>query len=381
MANEGGQDRQLPASERKIRKAREQGQVARSRDLGHFAVLAAGGAALVALAQPLAGWLRGLLAQALRFDARALASPDVMLERLVGLGLQMLVLLLGLGLLVTLVAVAAAMGGGGWNFTLQALQPDFTRLNPITGVGRLFSKEQLTQTLKACLLALLLGLIGAFYVRAHLPDFMSLLALALPAALAEAGAQLYGGLALLVGALALFALVDVPLQRFMLLKRLRMSHQEFKEEHKQAEGNPEIKGRIRQRMREMSRRRMMAAVPEADLVVTNPTHYAVALKYDETSMGAPRVVAKGTDLVAQRIRDIAREHQVPVLEAPPLARALHAHAELEREIPAALFAAVAQVLAYVYQLRAALAGQGAMPAAVPEVSVPAELDPLAKAAR
>jgi flagellar biosynthetic protein FlhB len=324
---------------------------------------------------------RRMLTHGLRFDHRVLADPGVMGQRLWELSLQMLAVVLPLGLLTAAVAVAAALGSGGWNFTLQPLKPDFTRFNPLTGVARLFSKDQLVQTLKACLLSLVLGLVGALYLRAHLADFTALLQLPLPAALAEGSSRLWGGLALLVGALALFALVDVPLHRFLLLKRLRMSHEEAKKEHKEAEGNPEVKGRMRQRMREMSRKRMLAAVPGADLVVTNPTHYAVALKYDEATMGAPRVVAKGVDLVAQRIRELAREHQVPVLEAPALARALHAHTEIDHEVPGALFTAVAQVLAHVYQLRAALAGRGAMPGALPELPVPQDMDPLTKKAR
>jgi flagellar biosynthesis protein FlhB len=178
-----------------------------------------------------------------------------------------------------------------------------------------------------------------------------------------------------------FAMVDVPLQRKLLLDRLKMSHQEVKQEHKEAEGNVEVKAKIRARMREMARRRMLAAVPEADLVVMNPSHYAVALKYDDATMAAPRVVAKGTDLLAFKIRDLAKEAKVPVLEAPPLARALYAHAEVDAEVPAALFAAVAQVLAYVYQLRAAFAGRGAMPGGLPPLAVPPELDPLQKNAR
>jgi flagellar biosynthetic protein FlhB len=380
MADDSAQDKQLPASERKIRKAREQGQVARSRDLGHFAALAVGGVALVALAHPLAGWLRRLLMQGLRFDHHVLSDTALMGERLASLGLQMMLVVLPMGLLMVGVAVAAALGGGGWNFTTQALQPDFSRINPLTGVARLFSKDQLVQTLKACVLALVLGVLGGFYLRAHLDDFVVLLTLPLPAALSEGNQRLYGGLALLVGALALFALVDVPLQRFLLHKRLRMSHEEVKQEHKESEGSPEIKGRIRQRMREMSKKRMLANVPQADLVVTNPTHYAVALKYDEATMAAPTVVALGADLLAQRIRELAREHQVPVLEAPPLARALYAHGTLDREIPGALYTAVAQVLAYVWQLRAAMAGRGAMPAALPELPVPAERDPHAKKA-
>jgi flagellar biosynthesis protein FlhB len=206
------------------------------------------------------------------------------------------------------------------------------------------------------------------------------LALPLPAAIAAVGALLVGGLALILLALAAFAGIDVPLQKRLHAERLKMSHQELKQEHREIEGNAEVKGKVRARMREMTKRRMMAAVPKADLVVMNPTHYAVALKYDDRAMAAPRVVAKGADLLALRIRDLAEGASVPVLEAPVLARALYAHAELDREIPAALFAAVAQVLAYVYQLRAALRGQVPMPGALPVLDVPADLDPHAGAA-
>jgi flagellar biosynthetic protein FlhB len=180
---------------------------------------------------------------------------------------------------------------------------------------------------------------------------------------------------LLVLALATFALVDVPLQRKLHLDRLKMSQQEMKEEFRQLEGNMEIKNKVKARMREMANRRMLTAVPKADIVIMNPTHYAVALKYDDAAMAAPRVVAKGADLMALKIRDIAREAKVPVLQAPPLARALYAHAEVDQEVPAALFGAVAQVLAWVYQLRAAMAGQGAMPAEPPALTVPEALDP------
>jgi flagellar biosynthetic protein FlhB len=199
--------------------------------------------------------------------------------------------------------------------------------------------------------------------------------MSLPAAIPAATGAMASGLALILLALAVCAAIDVPLQKYQHAARLKMSHQELKQEHKESEGNSEVKGKVRARMREMTKRRMIAAVPKADLVVMNPTHYAVALKYDDKVMGAPRVVAKGADLLALRIRDVAKDSQVPVLEAPVLARALYAHAELDREIPTALFAAVAQVLAYVYQLRAALSGQAPMPGVLPALDVPAELDP------
>jgi flagellar biosynthetic protein FlhB len=273
------------------------------------------------------------------------------------------------------VALVVAVVSGGWVFTMKAMAPDFSRVNPLAGLGRIISKAQLGDMAKAVVLALLLGLVGANYLHRHLQDFALAQAMPLPAAFAAVGEHLLSGLWLLVLVLAVFAVVDVPLQRFMHVSRLKMSREEIKQEHKQQEGNPEVKGQIRQRMREMSRKRMLAAVPSADLVVMNPTHYAVALKYDEGKMAAPRIVALGADLLAMRIRDIAREAKVPVLQSPPLARALYAHGELDREIPLALYSAVAQVLAYVFQLRAAASGRAPAPGALPPVPVPPELDP------
>jgi flagellar biosynthetic protein FlhB len=369
------QDRNLPATARKKSQAREQGQVARSRDLGHFAAIAIGGYLLVALAPDIAAWLKSLMVEGLSFDAKTLAEPRVLLERASSLGVRMLFIVLPMGAIMAGVGVGTAWASGGWNFTMQPLQPNFAKLNPFTGITKLFSKDQLVGTLKASLLALILGGIGAMYLQSKVEVFAAALNMPLPASLAHALQSLLGGLTLLVIALGLFAAVDVPLQRFQLGNQLKMSHSDVKQEHKELEGNQEVKGKIKVRMREISKRRMLAAVPNADLVVMNPTHYAVALKYDDATMSAPRVIAKGADLLALRIRDIARESKVPVLEAPPLARALYAHAEVDREIPAALFSAVAQVLAYVYQLRAALGGKGKLPGDLPDLPVPAELDP------
>jgi flagellar biosynthetic protein FlhB len=298
-----------------------------------------------------------------------------MMERLAALALRMLAVVVPIGAAMAAVALGAGVASGGWNWTLKPLRPKFEMLNPIAGLGRMVSKQHLATTLKACLLALVLGAIGAAWFRAHVAEFADALARPLPQAIAHALQAMVGGLALLVLALGVFAAVDVPLQRKLLADRLKMSHQELKQEHKEVEGNVEVKAKVRARMREIVRRRMLAAVPQADLVVMNPTHYAVALKYDDATMAAPRVVAKGADLLALRIRDIAKDAKVPVLQAPPLARALYAHAEIDRAIPAALFSAVAQVLAHVYQLRAALAGRAAMPGELPEVAVPEGMDP------
>ncbi len=369
------QDRNLPASQRKLDKARREGQVVRSRDLGHFAAIAAGGALLVAVAPQVTTWSARLLSNGLRFNAASVQSPEFMAERLGDLTLQMMWIVVPLGFLMMAVALAMSVAVGGWVWTFKPLMPNFGKLNPITGIPRLFSKQQLIDALKASTLALILGTIGGLYLRANIATFGGVLAMPLPAALSHAGSAVVGGILLLLLALAAFAVVDVPLQKHLHAAKLKMSHQEMKQEQKETEGNVEVKAKARARMREMNNRRMLAAIPNADLVVMNPTHYAVALKYDDAKMGAPRVVAKGADLIAMKIRDIAKSSQVPVLQAPVLARALYAHAEVDREIPAALFSAVAQVLAYVYQLRAALTGRVAMPGALPELNVPAELDP------
>jgi flagellar biosynthetic protein FlhB len=375
MAEPSSQDRNLPASQRKLNKAREDGQIARSRDLGHFVAIATCGALLATLAPLLADWLQHTLMQGLQFDASAIRNPGFMGEQLLAMTIRLLWVLVPFGAVMMTTALTGGIAMGGWNWTLKPLVPNLGKLNPLTGLPALFSKDKLIDALKGSALALILGGIGALYLKGHVEDFAGVLALPLPAAIRHGASAMLGGLSLLLLALAAFALIDVPLQRHHHAQRLKMSHQEIKQEHKELEGNQEIKAKVRARMREMTKRRMLAAVPKADLVVMNPTHYAVALKYDDQRMGAPRVVAKGADLLAMKIRDLAKDSQVPVLQAPVLARALYAHAELDHEIPAALFAAVAQVLAYVYQLRAALAGKVAMPGELPELNVPPELDP------
>ena len=375
MSDSNAQDRNLPASQRKLDKARAEGQVARSRDLGHFAAIAAGGALIVALAPMVSAWLKNLLVQGLRFDAMAAHNPAFMTSRIGELALGLVLVVVPFGLAMAAVALAGGIAMSGWTWTFKPLGPRFEQFNPLVGITRIFAKAQLIDAMKASALALILGTIGAFYLRSHIDAFVGVLAMPLPAAIGEASQVLLHGLGLLLLALAAFALIDVPLQKHLHAQRQKMSHQELKQEHKELEGNAEVKSKVRARMREMTKRRMMAAVPTADLVVMNPTHYAVALKYDEGSMTAPRVVAKGADLLALKIRDTAEGAKVPVLQAPVLARALYAHAELDREIPAALFAAVAQVLAYVYQLRAALRQGAPSPGEMPAIDVPLELDP------
>ncbi len=381
MASSFAQDKNLPASPRKLDKAREEGQVARSRDLGHFAAIGGGGAALFIVVPRLADALREALGRSLHFDGAHALRDDAMTSQLLGWTSTMLWAVVPFGLAMAVLAIGAALGMGGWTWTFKPLGPKFGALNPLSGIGRVFSKQQVIDALKASLLALVLGSLGAFWLARHVAELVGVLALPLPAAIGAAAGTVVAGMGLILLALGVFAGVDVPLQRRLHAEKLKMSHQELKQENKELDGNAEVKGKVRARMREMTKRRMMSAVPKADLVVMNPTHFAVALKYDDMTMAAPRVVAKGADLIALRIKGLAEGASVPVLEAPVLARALYAHAELDREIPAALFAAVAQVLAYVYQLRAALRGQVPMPGALPALDVPAELDPQPDPAR
>lgn len=375
MADQDAQDRNLPASPKKIERSRAEGQVPRSRDLPHFAMMVTGGAALAAGGPQIIERLRQMLVTGLHFDASLLARPGFMSERLVEMTLAFALVAGPIAGLLLLAAIASNLASGGWNWTMKPLAPKFTHLNPIAGLGRLFTGQGLGTALKAVLLALVLGTIGALVLKDRLASYVSIMSVPLPSALAYAGQQLMGGLGLLAIALAVFAAIDLPLQRQLWLRRLRMSREEAKQELKEVEGNLEIKAKLRARMREMSKRRMLAAVPQADLVVMNPTHYAVALKYEEGKMAAPKVVAKGADLLALKIRDLAKDSKVPVLQQPVLARALYAHAKVDQEIPAVLFGAVAQVLAYVYQLRAALASRHVARPDMPHPHVPPELDP------
>jgi flagellar biosynthetic protein FlhB len=375
MADQDAQDRNLPASAKKIERSRAEGQVPRSRDLPHFAMMVAGGAVLSVGGPQIVEKLRQTLITGLHFDASQLARKDFMGERLIEMTLAFAAVMGPIVAVLIVAGIASNLASGGWNWTMKPLAPKFTHLNPLSGLKRLFSGQGFGTALKAVLLALVLGIVGAMVLKDRLAAYVGIMTVPLPAALAYAGQQLMGGLALLAVALALFAAIDVPLQRQPWLRRMRMSREEVKQEIKEVEGNVEIKAKMRAKMREMAKRRMLAAVPQADLVVMNPTHYAVALKYEEGKMAAPKVIAKGADLLAMKIRDLAKESRVPVLQQPVLARALYAHAKVDHEIPAALFGAVAQVLAYVYQLRAAMAARNAPRPDMPHPHVPPELDP------
>lgn len=372
------QDRNLPASERKLQKARDDGQVARSRDLSHLAVLGTGAVSLVALAPMLFGSLKLNLAKQLAFDATTLTQPDMVLSRLqemVAVGLAACALFGGIIMAVAMLSTVAA---GGWVMSMKPILPDFSRVNPLSGLSNMFTKDKFTEVLKMVFIASTLMGLSYWYLSTGLHSLAMLVLQPSAGALVQLSEWLVKGLGLLLVVVLLVAVVDVPLQRFLHESKMKMSHQEVQQEGKESNGNPLMKGRMRQRQRDISQGNSVGAVPKADFVLMNPTHFAVAIKYDEKTMRAPQVISKGADLLAFKIRDIAKNNAIPVLQSPMLARALYANAEIDQDIPASLYTAVAQVLAYIYRLKAALRGDGPMPGEPPLPFVPPELDPLSK---
>jgi flagellar biosynthetic protein FlhB len=374
---DNAQERTLEPSAKRLEDARREGQVPRSRYLAHLVVLGSAVGLLYAMSGPLMAAGRSLVATGLTFDAAAVAEPARMTGRLAELSAGALLAVAPVLAALVLAACAAPLAIGGFIFSTSQLEPKLERIDPLKGLGRLFSAPALAELVKVILAAVLLGVVGAGFVHAHLEELAGLAHESLPSGLAHFGTLLALAFGMLVGTLALTSAIDVPFQIFHHRTKLKMTLEEVKKEAKETEGDPQIKGRIRQQQREMARRRMMSAVPKADVVVTNPTHFAVALKYMEGRHRAPVVVAKGADGVAEKIKELAREAGVPQLEAPPLARALFKHVELGDEIPAALYTAVAQVLAYVFQLRHFAAGRAPYPNEPRDIEVPAGMDPLA----
>ncbi len=372
------QDKNLPATERKLQQARKDGQASRSKDLSHLAVLGTGSVTLLVLGPTLFERLKLALAQQLSFNLSTLTNNGSMLDRLQDMVMIGMVAATLFAAIVLAVAVGSTVAAGGWIASLKPLMPDPSRINPLAGFGRMFSKQQATEVVKLIFITTVLIMVAWSFMAGSLQSVASLVMQPSTAALRHLVTWITSGMSLLLLVVFAVAVIDVPLQTFLLKSKLKMSHQEVKQEHKESDGNPQMKGKMRARAREIAHRSSVAAVPKADFVLMNPTHFAVAIKYDEKTMAAPQVISKGADLLAMKIREIATQHSIPVLQSPMLARALYAHAELDREIPSTLYTAVAQVLAYVYRLKAAMRGEGPMPDVFPQPFVPPELDPLSK---
>jgi flagellar biosynthesis protein FlhB len=363
MAEEGetGQERTEQPTSKRLEQAREQGQVPRSTELNAATVMLLAGGGLHFMGGHLGLQLHDLMRSGL-----SLSHEDSMDEtRALGIfanelkyALIACAPFLGLTLVAALIAPLAI---GGWNMSFQALVPNFEKLNPASGLARMFSSRSIVELAKAFAKFLFIGFVAASLLWSHSGELMGLGAEPIDSALTHAATLAGHAFLMLAGTMGLIAAIDVPLQLWQHNQKLKMSRQEIKEEMKESDGSPEMKGRIRRAQQEIARRRMMQEVPKANVIITNPTHFAVALRYDEKRMRAPIVVAKGADLVAARIREVATEHDVPIFEAPPLARALHRHVDLGGEIPSNLYVAVAQVLTYIYQVKAARNYSAVMP--------------------
>ena len=352
MAAESAQERNQEATSRRLQQARERGQVPHSRELNTMLMLLISGGALWFIGPYVAGELASLVKTSLNISRANIFDPTAMPVLFKTAVLDAVAILTPFFIVVTVAALAGPIFlAGGLNFSSQALSFKWDKLDPIQGMKRIFAWRGFVELSKALAKFLIIASVAIIYLYNQTGEYLHLSDEPLKQGLAHAGEMLILAILAIASTTILIAAVDVPFQLWDYQQQLRMTMQEVKDENKETEGSPEVRARLRKMQRDIAQQRMMSEVPKADVIVTNPEHYAVALKYDQDAMVAPIVVAKGIDMVAMRIRTIAREHNVPVVTAPPLARAIHYTTEINQEIPASLYLAVAQVLAYVFQLK------------------------------
>lgn len=375
MAEDSDLEKTEDPSPTRLEKAREEGDVPRSRELVTCTLLLAAAAGFTAFGDIIGANLMRMLSASLSFSRDHAFIDTLPLESMQSDISDLLITCLPFIALLMIVAIASPILIGGWSLTLKSITPNLTRFNPLTGLGNMFSINALVELLKAVGKTILVGAVSFFIILYLFPTLLTLSSLTVERGISSTNHYLLLAFFWAVGSLGLIALVDVPYQLFAYKKKLRMTKEDVKQESKEANGNPEIKARLRQQQREMARRRMMSAIPTADVIITNPTHYAVAIQYMEGNMHAPKVVAKGLDEVAFKIRDIAKQYKVLVIESPKLARALYANTDVSDEIPHQLYTAVAEILAYVFQIRNFTANSGPYPKEPTDIFVPDELDP------
>lgn len=371
MAEDSDLEKSEAPTPHRLEKARKDGQIARSRELTSMLMLIAGLSILWVGGNHIAQQLSRMVAEGLHFDHHMVSNDKQMLRQFAMLLRQAVWALAPILAGLVLVALSAPMLLGGVAFTLKF---DAKRMNPISGFKRMFSSQVLAELLKAILKVVLVGWVVGVYLWHNWAAMLHLITQQPLDALGNALQMvIFCGMLIVLGLVPMVAF-DVFYQLWTHFKKLKMTKQEIRDEHKQQEGDPHVKGRIRQQQRAIARRRMMADVPKADVIVTNPTHYAVALQYNDKNMSAPRVLAKGAGAIALRIRELGEQHRIPLLEAPPLARALYRHSEIGQHIPTTLYAAVAEVLAWVYQLRRWQREGGLIPKKPQRLPVPEALD-------
>ena len=371
--SESGADKTEDPTEKRKKDSREKGEIARSKELNTLAIMLAGSAGLLIFGGALAEDLMEVMRYNFSISRETLYNTDSMAAFLLHSGKIALIALQPVLITLLIAAIVGPIALGGWLFAAGSLAPKFSRMNPLAGLKRMFSAKALVELLKALAKFFIILIVALLVLKSDIDDLLRIAHEPLELAVIHS-LQVVGWSALWMACgLILIAAVDVPVQLWESHKKLLMTKQEVRDEHKDQEGRPEVKQRIRQLQREMSQRRMMAAIPDADVIITNPTHYAVALKYDPEKGGAPMLLAKGSDFLALKIREIGAKHNILLLESPALARSIYHSTELEQEIPAGLYLAVAQVLAYVYQIRQHQAGKGKRPDPLKDLPIPPDL--------
>ncbi|VXC29093.1 flagellar biosynthesis protein FlhB [Pseudomonas sp. 8O] len=371
--SESGADKSEEPTGKRLEESRKKGQIARSKELNTLAVTLTGTVALIIFGAYMGNVLMDIMRGNFSLPRDVLMNEGSMAQYLLASGKQALLATQPFLLALLIASIAGPIALGGWLFSAEALQPKASRMNPLAGLKRMFSVQALAELFKALAKFLVILAVALVVLSADQDDLLAIANEPVePAILHSLNVVGWSAFWLSCG-LILIAAVDVPFQLWSHKQKLMMTKQEVRDEYKDTEGKPEVKGRIRQLQREMAERRMMQSIPQADVVITNPTHFAVALKYDPEKGSAPLLLAKGGDFLALKIREIAQEHQVMVLESPALARAVYHSTELDQEIPAGLYLAVAQVLAYVYQLRQYRAGKGKRPGPLPDLPIPPDL--------
>ncbi|WP_434572644.1 flagellar biosynthesis protein FlhB [Pseudomonas sp. R3-56] len=371
--SESGQDKTEDPTEKRTRESREKGEIARSKELNTLAIMLAGAGGLLIYGGGLALELLEIMRLNFSLPREVLLTPGAMTQYLLHSGKIALLAIQPVLIFLLLAAFIGPISLGGWLFAAGSLAPKFSRMNPAAGIKRMFSTTALVELLKAFGKFLLVLSVALVVLEGDIDDLLRIAHQPLEQAIIHS-VQLVGWSTLWMSCgLILIAAIDVPIQLYQSKQKLMMTKQEVRDEHKDAEGKPEVKQRIRQLQREVSQRRMMAAIPDADVVITNPTHYAVALKYDPEKGNAPVLLAKGSDFLALKIREIAVANEVMLLESPALARSIYYSTELDQEIPGGLYLAVAQVLAYVYQIRQHRAGKGKRPEPLKDLPIPPDL--------
>ncbi len=371
--DENGQDKTEEPTDKKRRDAREEGQIARSKELNTLVIMLAGAIGLIVEGDSIARMMSYLMSSNFSITREMLMNTDSMAHMLLVSGKYALVAMLPFLLVMLAAALIGPISLGGWLFAAKSLAPKFSRMNPAAGLKRMFSPTALIELLKSFAKFLIVLAVALVVLVKDRNDLVSIAHEPLEQAIIHSLLVVGWSTLWMACGLIFIAAVDVPFQLYEAHKKLLMTKQEIRDEHKNSDGNPQVKQRIRQLQYEMTQRRMMESVPKADVIITNPTHFAVALKYDPEQGGAPMLVAKGVDFVALKIREIGAHNQILILESPGLARSIYYSTDLDQEIPAGLYLAVAQVLAYVYQIRQYHAGDGKRPDPLGDITIPPDL--------